>query len=211
MATMKRPANTEASSFLEKEGQYHCLVNVVDEQPTKKDGSLLDGNRFTLSILAGTEQSQVKRTFDPLLFNPNESHRDGGEFANKVQWRMADACNLIPPNGAAEVEIDWQKAKSAQIVVFVSLGKPKDGKDGMLGIDGAHIYHVDDPEVAHVPKSEPHLKLIPAGYRRKAPAAAAPPKQTAAATKPAATNKPSPVTPPTTTATPAATFNPDDL
>lgn len=211
MATMKRPANTEASSFLEKEGQYHCLVNVVDEQPTKKSGELMDGIRFTLSVLAGTDASQVKRTFDPLLFNPSESHRDGGEFANKVQWRMADACNLIPPNGAAEVEIDWQKAKSAQVVVYVSFGKAKDGKEPMLGIDGAHIYHVDDPEVAHVPKSEPHLKLLPAGARRKAPSAAATAKSAApAANKPAATGKPAPV-PPTTTAAPVETFDPDNL
>lgn len=206
MAIMKRPASTEASSFLEKEGQYHFLVSVIDEQPTKRDGGLLDGIRFTLSVLAGTDPSQVKRQFDPILFNPSENNKDGGEYLNRVQWRMADACSLIPASGAAEVEIDWQKAKASQIVAFVRFGKAQEGKEPRLELDGAHIYHVDDPEVSYVPKSEPHLKLLPASKRWKTAATTKP-----VANKPAGTGKPAPVTPPTTTAEPVATYDPDNI
>lgn len=201
MATYKKPASMAVSSFLEKIGQYHFLVNLIDEQPTKRDGGALDGIRLELTVLAGTEESQIKRTFDPVLFNPSENHKDGGEFATRVHLRAADACCLLPNVAAgAEVEIDWSKGKGSQLIAFTKLNK-----DNRIEIDGAHIYHVDDPEVAHVPKNEKMLALLPANKRRvqakQAPA------------KSAATGKPAPTGPstPATTVTAPATYNPDDL
>lgn len=195
MATYKKPASMETSSFLDKEGQFHFLVNNIDEQPiSKKDNSAMDGIKVELSCIGGNEPSQVKRLFDPILFNPSEAHRDGGEFATRIHLRLADACCLLgKANAGDDVEIDWSKAKGSQIVAFVKLETGKDGK-ARLGIDGAHIYHVDDPEVAHVPKNEAMLKLLPADRRRAKPAAA----KAAAAAKPAATGKPAPTTPATT-------------
>lgn len=193
MATYKKPASMETSSFLDKEGQFHFLVNNIDEQPiSKKDNSAMDGIKVELSCIGGNEPSQVKRLFDPILFNPSEAHRDGGEFATRIHLRLADACCLLgKANAGDDVEIDWSKAKGSQIVAFVKLETGKDGK-ARLGIDGAHIYHVDDPEVAHVPKNEAMLKLLPADRRRAKPAAAK------AAAKPAATGKPAPTTSATT-------------
>lgn len=204
MATYKKPASMETSGFLEKEGQYHFLVSNIDEQPLNKDNSPVDAIRVEMSCVGGTDASQVKRLFNQNLFNPAESHRDGGEFASRVHLRLADACCLMGKAEAGdEVEIDWSKAKGAQIVAFCKIEKGKDGKD-RLQIDGAHIYHVDDPEVAHVPKNEKMLALLPPDRRRVQKKE--PPKQTQ---KPNGTGKAT--TPPTTTAAANQTFDPNDL
>lgn len=206
MATYKKPASMETSSFIDKEGQYHLLVNLVDEQPLSKDNAALDGIGLEASCIGGNEPSQVKRTFRQTLFNPSENHRDGGEFATRVHLRLADACGLLGNADAdEEVEIDWSKAKGAQIVVYLKTEIGKDKKE-RLQIDGAHIYHVDDPEVAHVPKNEQMLKLLPAAMRRKQSAPPADKKST----PPKSGNAGKVSTPPTTT-TQSATYNPDDI
>lgn len=169
----RQPTSMDVTSFMDKAGQFHFLVNKVDEEPTTKDGAALDGIRVELTCQGGIcrdnpkDDSQVKRPLNVLLFNPSESHRDGGEFATKVHLRLADACCLLPKADAGEeVDIDWSKAAGRQIVAFVNFSKPKEGKEPMLQIDGAHIYHVDDPNVAHVPKNQAVLKLLPAALRR---------------------------------------------
>ncbi len=198
MATYKKPASMAVSAFLDKPGWYHFLVNEVDEQPLNKSNGVLDGIRPVLTCLGGTEASQEKRTFDPLLFNPAESHKDGGEFATRVHLRLADACNFPLPAAGEDVEIDWTKAKGNQIVACVKPGKdPK-----FLEIDGAHIYHVDDPEVAAIPKNEKMLGLLPASKRRAA-------KSTTDAKS--AAGKSTASTPPTTVTQPAKEFDPDEL
>jgi hypothetical protein len=201
MGTIRKPASMAVSSFLDKPGQFHFLVNLADEQPAKKTGELIDGIRLELACLAGTDETQVKRTFDPILYNPSESNRDGGAFKNLIQARAADACCIMPDAAAdTEVEVDWSKAKGAQVIAYVIPSKdPK-----FFEIDGAHIYHVDDPEVSHVPKNEAMLRLIPAHMRRikQAPPAGKQSKTANAASK----------TPPTTVTKPAEeTFDPDNL
>lgn len=168
MATYKKPSSLAVTQYLDKPGQFHFYVNKVDDQPQKQDGTVMDGIRLDLVCHGGTDLTQVKKVFSPLLFNPSESHRDGGEFATKVHLRLADACGLLPKLGAdvEEVDIDWSKAAGKQIIAFVKFGKKKEGEEPRLEIDGAHIYHVDDPEAAHVPTNKAVLSLLPAALRR---------------------------------------------
>jgi len=212
MATYKKPASMAVSTFLDKPGWFHFLVNLIDEQPTKRDGGAIDGIRVECTCLGGTEASQEKRSFDPVLFNPSENHKDGGEFATRVHLRLADACCFPLPAAGEEVDIDWSKAKGSQIVALVKLSKGQDGKE-RLEIDGAHIYHVDDPDVKEIPKNQKMLALLPASKRRLSKDSNDARNQPAKpANKAGGTGKPAPTTPPTiTTAPAAATFNPDDL
>ena len=213
MATYKKPASMAVSSFLDKPGWYHFLVNLVDEQPTKKDGGALDGIRLEMTVQGGTEASQEKRTFDPVLFNPSENHKDGGEFATRVHLRLADACNFPLPGPGEDVEIDWSKARGNQIVACIKLSKGNDNKE-RLEIDGAHIYHVDDPEVAAIPKNEKMLGLLPAAKRRVQPAANKQTGSQAANKQPAGKSSAassSATPPPTTTTQKAAEFDPNEL
>lgn len=167
MATYKKPGSLAVTQFIDKPGQFHFLVNNIDEAPTKQDGSSIDAIKLDLTVQGGTDETQIKKAFSPLLFNPSESHRDGGEFSTKVHLRLADACGLLPKAEAdEEVEIDWSKARGRQIIAFVKFGKKKEGEEPRLEIDGAHIYHVDDPEAKHVPTNKAVLALLPASLRR---------------------------------------------
>jgi len=163
----KQPASMEVSSFLDKPGSFHFMVKRIDEDPTGKDGGQLDGIKVEMTVRDGTDKSQIKREFNPILFNPSESHKDGGEFATKVHLRLADALGLFKPVAPGEeVEIDWTKAGGRQLVAHVKHGRAKEGQEPRLEIDGAHIYHVDDPEVATVPKDLPAISVLPAALRR---------------------------------------------
>lgn len=215
MATYKRPGSLAVTQFMDKPGWSHFLVNEIDEQPTKQGGESLDGIKLDLTCVGGADETQVKKAFMPLLFNPSESHRDGGEFATKVHLRLADACCLLGNTAAGEeVDIDWSKARGRQIIALLKLGKANDAGERRLEIDGAHIYHVDDPEVSHVPKNNATLTLLPAGLRRAAPKAAAATKPAAngAANKvaPSATGKPAPTTQPAAAVT-QQTVNLDEI
>src|SRR5690606_19446811 len=66
------------------------------------------------------------------------------------------ATNLIDPNQLGQrLVVDLSKANGQQFIAELSPQKDADGKDSdkFLQLHYANIYHVDDPEVASVPKS----------------------------------------------------------
>ena len=155
----KMPSNTDAGGFVDKPGQYHFTVLEVKENPPKQGGGMSDAVVLVAQVLAGTEPSQLKRTKSIYLNNPNDGHKDGGEFAAKVQARAAIALDLLDPATPAgqEIEIDWKDAEGRQFIAY--LKEKKDG-DKQVELDGAHLYGVADVEVIHVPKNEAALKGI---------------------------------------------------
>lgn len=195
MATYKKPSNMGVLQFIDQPGWYHLLVNNINEEPQKNNGEVMDAIRVETVCQAGTNPEQAKKSFSPLLFNPSEGDSDGGEFKSKIHLRLADALCLLPPASAGEeVEIDWQKAKGRQFIALAKWGKERNGEK-FMEIDGAHIYHVDDPDVAKVPKNMQAVNLMPASMRRistdpnnarnHAPAANGNGKSATAANKPA--------------------------
>lgn len=154
------PQSTEVSSFLDKPGWFHFAIVSIDEQPVSKKNELMDAIRPSLTVLNGTDASQVKRTTAQLLNNPSEAHSDGGEFAARVQARFAKACGILPAAKPGEmVEIDWQRAIGMQVVALIKMDKGDKGE--FPKIDGAHIYSLDDADCAHVPLAEAAVNLMP--------------------------------------------------
>lgn len=155
------PDDLKASSMIEKDGKYHILVTAVHEEPTKESGELIDGIQLEGTCEGGTEPSQVKKSIKMTLFN-GANDRDGGVFATKKQLRLADACNCLKPTKPGQdVEVDWSKAAGAQIIIYL-----KKSEKGYMEMDRLHVYHIDDPEVADVPKNAKTLALIPPAKRR---------------------------------------------
>jgi len=161
------PENTDASNFLDQAGQYHFVITAIDESPTDRNDKMVDAIELSLTVLSGTDSGQKKKKLSgqgTRLTNPNEGHRDGGEFCARIQARLALAVGILPDAKPGEmVDIDWQAAIGQQIVAFVKEDHYKDSNDNpriSYKIDGAHIYGVGDPDVAHVPKDEAALKLI---------------------------------------------------
>jgi len=153
--------NTDVSQFLELPGKFHFVVEEINENAMTKNNTLYNGIEIHLSIVGGTESTQLKKSFRAKISAPNLSHRDGGEFATKVNLRLARAMGILPPAAdGEEVEFDWQDGIGKQIVAFVKRTDEEDGKS-YLNIDGAHIYHPHDEEVKDVPKHPDLLKACP--------------------------------------------------
>ncbi len=162
------PDDYSVSDFLDKPGQYHVVVEHVDENPTSRGGKLLDGIRVKFRVLGGTESTQLKRAHDEVIFKPSVDAKDGGAFARKKIGRLIRALGLHDQGTgklAVEVKqakIDWMEARGRQMVVYMV---PQEDEARYMQIQGAHIYAVTDAECSHVPKNEKALKLMAAGQQ----------------------------------------------
>lgn len=250
----KKPSTT-VTSYIDKPGWFHVAVTRVEENPVY-DGQMKDQVNVSLAVLNGTEPTQIKRETTVRLPNPNEGQKDGGEFCARVQCRVAAACDIMaiitnaegqrqycPINEVpedADMEIDWvgqdhredPENVPAWIVgkqLVVKLHEEEYQGKKSIKMDGAHAYHVEDPDVAHVPKDAASLKL--GGYKLVAPpkagaaGAPTPPPANAASgaekpagkpasggtAKPAAASKPSGGKPAANGAKPVAAGAYDDL
>jgi hypothetical protein len=178
MASYDMPADYSTSNYLDKEGQYHFMVTAVDENPTSKNGDLIDGIKLTVAVLAGTDPSQDRRNHSETIFNPSPTAKDGGNFARLKIGRLIRALGLTDKRTGRpceelrgqSVEIDWQSAQGKQ---FVATIVPNDRDPRFVQVSGAHFYKVTDPEVASVPKNEKALRLV-AGTQTSQPVAAKP-------------------------------------
>ena len=170
MATLKMPASgLDNTQLVKRPGWFHFIVDKADEQPTKKQtGELIDKIHIQATCQGGTDKTQEKGQFGFWLRNPSESHKDGGEFCAKIQGRFADALCILPhAEPGEEVDVPWAKSGGRQFIASLTLQKGTDGVE-RLDLDGSEVYHVDDPAVAHVPKNQAVLKLLPAALRRLA-------------------------------------------
>lgn len=158
MATYTTPSDgLSLTEYVNKPCQVHVLVKQIEEAPVDKDGKLLDAIRVNGKVLGGTDDSQVGREFSIQIWNPRLSDNDGGAFRTKVHLRLAAALRLIPPPQPGQpININWEAARGRQCVIYLKLETGKEGKE-FLAINRAHIYDVNDPEVAHVPKDQAAL------------------------------------------------------
>ncbi len=184
MASFKKPS-TNVTQYVDKPGWFHLAVTRVEDQPIY-NGEMKDQVNVSVVVLGGTDVSQVKRELTMRLNNPNEGQKDGGEFCARVQTRLAVACDILAiitnesgerqyceinnvPEGA-DMEIDWvgqEHRDNPEAVAPWIVGKQFVAKlheeeyNGKKSIkpDGAHFYHVSDPDVAHVPLNAEALKL----------------------------------------------------
>lgn len=158
------------SNFLAEPGTYHVVVTAVDESPTAKNGTLIDGFRVDFAVLDGTVAGQKDKQFDLLFFKPKLTDKNGGEFAKRKQARFALATGILPrAEPGKRVTVDLQQAAGRQLVVEVE--HQKDQQTGQptkfIQLAWANLWHVDDPACAKVPKDAIALALVPAELRKK--------------------------------------------
>lgn len=152
-------------------GQYHVVVLDVAENPTK-GGKLIDGTDIEFQVLDGTVRangrcSEVGKKVGELLFNPQETNKDGGKFLRQKITNFLIAAGLVQHDARGKkVSFEWSDAKGRQLVVFTTTKKRKYTKDGEereiedSEIEGVNFYHITDPKVAHVPKDVKALALM---------------------------------------------------
>lgn len=161
------------SQFLKDEGIYHlAVINAEEEAKYKrgeKAGQFRNGFCLELEVLAGPHQKKMVEIFGR---NPNLNHKDKGEFCRKIQGRILEAIAVINPSHyGKQATIELVREEGGKTVVTVlgrqCIARFKKNEDGYLELDGANIWHVDDPSADKCELNDGALKLLPASVRRK--------------------------------------------
>jgi hypothetical protein len=154
------------SPFLSEPGTYHMQVLDLQEGVNAK-GTVIDGFSVDLAVVEGPQKG---KKINVSILKPKPDASDNGKrIATQRISNFAIAANLLDPNQAGagkRVSVDLLAAVQQQIVARFSIDYRNEKK--YLQLDYASIWHVDDPEVAKVPKSAEFLALLPPQCRRKA-------------------------------------------
>ena len=168
--------------FLDEPGTYHFVINQAfdDQGKRKKDGtrSAISGCTLELVCLGGTVDGCEGKSHSETLFYPSPQ---GSEKANAVKLRALAALliasnQMTPDQLGGQMEIDQSVLdaivqRETQVVMKLRQQMENDGNGNytvvtkFLELDYANVYHVDDPEVAAVPKDAEALGLLPKEHR----------------------------------------------
>jgi len=166
------------SGFLEAEGRFHFHVDDLKVGLNSRDEPL-DGTTVELSVLGGEVAGQEGKTVNVTLWDIDQS-KSADEQKQTISrlYNFYIATNVLEPSalGSSEVEFDEKLAIGSQIVMRVGHkqkqitenGKKKWVRDPdakFLQIAYSDIFHVDDPEVATVPKDANAISMIKAEHR----------------------------------------------
>lgn len=151
--------------YANKPGKFHFMIVQAVAHPAKKDGTPMMGClQVDMEIVAGTDPTQVGKTFEARLWKGKPDDKDRGEMANKKLSCLAVALGgQHIPHGKGGIDIANITAR--QIVAELAMRPGSDGKE-RLDISYAKIFHVDDEKVKDVPKNPEYLSLIPKNFRR---------------------------------------------
>lgn len=161
------PEDLNASPWLSKSGTFHFLITAQDPAPLNKEKtSHIDGLKITIAVLAGTDGTQFQKQSEQILFRGKPTDKDGGKFANTKLHKLFVATGLKNGlNPGQKTALDTSLLVTRQFVAEIEARD--DGRGNVRHqIKGDRIYHVDDPEVANVPKNAEALNYIPAELRR---------------------------------------------
>lgn len=158
-----------SGSLLQEPGFYHLLIeDIRDGKICGDQEKLIEGGGLGVRFKA-IHGPHADHHLNCIFYDPQSSHKDGGKFARKKQTALLVAANVLPIESLtseAPVSYDENLARSQQVIAEFELGKPNDQGKRYLDISFANIYHVDDPRVKAIEKSEAHLELIPKQFRR---------------------------------------------
>jgi hypothetical protein len=139
-------------TFLREPGTYHVCVTELDENPAKRDGSLIDNAAFRVyfEVLTGTVKGQEEKTGDIIFFYPKLQSKNEGAFARKKIDRFLLSVGLVSEaDKSKDLEVDLRQAIGRHFIVKLE----HDDEQKFLQVAFADIFHVDDPAVKDIPKN----------------------------------------------------------
>jgi hypothetical protein len=166
MVKVKQTEELSNSSYAAKDGKYHVLITEWIENPPKSDQTPMEGAvKVGFEILHGTDKNEIKKTHNETFFPPDET-KDGGGFNAVKLTRLVVAISGVHQPGV-EVEVTQEDAIGRQLVIELAHRADKTNPSKIyFGLKGANLWHVDDPEVADVPKNADALSIIDPSLRK---------------------------------------------
>lgn len=165
----------EGGNFLDQPGTYHVVISkVIDGEGPK--GGAIDGFTFEMDVLAGTVKGCAGKTHKECLFAPDLSRDEKNQLnAKRKLAAFFIATNVMQPEQLGKpVKIDVSAAEGQQLIIKFDRQMKKDDNGDwtietkFLQISYSDMFHVDDPEVASIPKSEDALAMIDKSLRHDA-------------------------------------------
>jgi hypothetical protein len=159
------------SKWLSMEGTYHLYINKYMENVTNKDGEPMNCFCIEVEAMDGTARQdgkflQAGRTKELNFFWPGDDTSDKGRaMMMKKISRLYLATGLVPPGTKGKVSVDREDMQGRQFIAKLVYEDDEAKSKGWLQISYADVYHVDDPEVATIPKQAELLAEIPKELR----------------------------------------------
>ena len=168
MVKVKQSETIENSQYASKPGRYHVTVTQFIENPPDKNDIPMEGAvKLGVEILAGTDSSEAKKTFNTTFFAPKESDSGKQDFNTLKLTRLIVALTGLHRPGE-ETELTEADAIGRQMVIELAHRTDKNDTNKVyFDLKGANLFHVDDPEVANVPKDQEWINLIAPELRKK--------------------------------------------
>lgn len=156
--------------YLDTPGTYHLCVTEGIEGMARQ--TAIDGFSLECDVLGGTVEGCEGKKTSLTFFSPKP---DGKPMGRKKIGALLTAVNAMDPNDLGRsVNVEIEDLAGEQFVVTLAQQmKPDDNgnytiKTKFLEVNYADVYHVDDPEVAAVPKDEDAIGMIPSVKRHTA-------------------------------------------
>lgn len=174
-STLKGP-----SGFLDQPGSYHLLVENVKVGLNSKDEPF-NGTTVEVQCLGGSVPGQEQKKCDITLWDIDASKPETEQRQTvKRLWAFYIGTNVLQPVDmqSGDVDFDEKLAIDNQLIVKLQHKQKKSVENGktvwrddpssrFLEIAYADIFHVDDPDVASVPKNADAIAIIPKKHRHE--------------------------------------------
>ncbi len=171
----------EGGTTLTVPGWYHVNIERVKDGLGPSDKPI-NGFTVEINVLAGKPEKStvepdefVNKKMNLTFWPPDLSKSEGAQnMTKRLNTAFLIATNLITPDKLGQpIEINPEDATGAHMIVHLEKRQEKneagnwvDGK--YLRVAYSDIFHVDDPEVASIPKNVAALKYCKPEHRRDA-------------------------------------------
>jgi hypothetical protein len=152
-----------SSEYVDKAGTYHFVITKIKDM--KGDDGVAYGFEAYLTVVM-TEpgnEDQIEKLHSERFRFGQPKHGDGGAFCNSRIRTFMLACGKVDPTlrGTFNLEFSTEQYQDMQFIGTIKQQKPlksaKPTDRKYYEIDGLHMWHVDDVEVATVPK---HTEIL---------------------------------------------------
>ncbi len=156
--------DVSTGKYLDQPGFYHFVITEAREIAQKRDGSVINGMlcQFECQVLESSVAGQEGKEWSVCIKAPRADMKDGGEFTRKIAdrwWLALNALTRVQIEQKARVSINVESLRGRQFVAKLK------SADKYMDLDGADVYHVDDPAVKDQKKSVARLAQIRPEFR----------------------------------------------